>query len=350
MKISAFMTWTVAVSVLALAACSKQDSAVEGKTPTPPPAAAPDKPIVVSQDMIKATQNVEAAAAEAAAGMKKGAEAVSSDVVKPLRFSGIPNQNTTELAAHYKPLAEYLTTRLGVPVEYVPSADYNASVDAFKNADLLLCWFGGYTGVQARAAVPGARAIACGPRDMKFKSYFIANKDAGLKLSLDFPMELKGRKFTFGSPQSTSARLMPEYFIRTNAKMSPTEFFGAEPSFSKSHDQTLELVAAGTFEAGVVDYTVYEKRLKEGKVDPDVVQIIWESPVYCDYNFTAHPLLDKTYGPGFIEKLQAVLVKISGDDLKLLKAMDRDDGGLIKCENEDFETLRKVATEIGLLR
>ena len=60
--------------------------------------------------------------------------------------------------------------------------------------------------------------------------------------------------------------------------------------------------------------------------------------------------LDKNYGPGFTEKLQAVLVKMSGDDLKLLHAMDRDDGGLIKCENEDFETLRKLAVEIGLLR
>ena len=70
-----------------------------------------------------------------------------------LRFTGIPNENTTELKAKYQPLADHLSKTLGVTVEYVPVADYAASVDAFKNGDILLCWFGGYTGLQARQAV-----------------------------------------------------------------------------------------------------------------------------------------------------------------------------------------------------
>ena len=269
---------------------------------------------------------------------------------KVLRFSGIPNQNTTELAEKYKPLAKYLTDKLGVQVEYVPSADYNASVDAFKNGDLQLCWFGGFTGVQARLAVPGARAIACGPRDMKFKSYFVANKSLGLARSDAFPMQLKGKKFTFGSAQSTSGRLMPEYFIRQNTKMSPKDFFGMEMAFSGGHDKTCALVAAGTYDAGCVDYTVYDKLVKEKKVDPELVQVIWVSPEFCDYNFTAHPALDTTFGAGFTDKLQKTLTSIAGDDLKLLSAMDRNEGGLVACSNENWETLRKLAVEIGLVR
>ena len=110
------------------------------------------------------------------------------DKPKVLKFSGIPNQNSTELAEKYKPLAKYLALKLDVPVEYVPAADYNATVDGFKNGDLQLCWFGGFTGVQARSAVEGARAICCGPRDMKFKSYFVANKSLGLKKQDAFPI------------------------------------------------------------------------------------------------------------------------------------------------------------------
>jgi ABC-type phosphate/phosphonate transport system substrate-binding protein len=34
-----------------------------------------------------------------------------------LRFSGIPNQNTTELAEKYRPLGEHHTAQLGVKVE-----------------------------------------------------------------------------------------------------------------------------------------------------------------------------------------------------------------------------------------
>jgi phosphonate transport system substrate-binding protein len=95
--------------------------------------------------------------------------------LKALRFSGIPTQNTTELAAKYAPLAAHLTKTLGVPVEYVPSADYDASVNGFVNGDVQLCWFGGFTGVQARERVPAASVIACGKVDRAFKSYFVAN-------------------------------------------------------------------------------------------------------------------------------------------------------------------------------
>ncbi|MBL8862828.1 MAG: putative selenate ABC transporter substrate-binding protein [Planctomycetes bacterium] len=267
-----------------------------------------------------------------------------------LKFTGIPNQNTTELAEKYAPLAQHLASKLGVPVEYVPSADYNASVDAFKNGDVLLAWFGGYTGCQARAAVPGARAIACGARDVRFKSYVIANKASGLTPSKEFPTALRGKQFTFGSASSTSGRLMPEYFLRQATKQSPKEFFGAEPRFSGSHDKTIQLVAAGTFDAGVVDYTVFDKWVKEKKVDTDLVRIVWTTPEYADYNFTAHPKLDQVYGPGFTDKLQAELIAIQGEDRRLLAALDRAEDGLIACTNETFELLRKTAVEIGLLR
>ncbi len=280
-----------------------------------------------------------------------GTDLATTTAPKPvLKFTGIPNQNTTELAEKYAPLAKYLSSKLDVVVEYVPSADYNASVDAFKNGDVQLAWFGGYTGCQARAAVPGARAIACGKVDLKFKSYFIANKSAGIAKSENFPMALAGKKFTFGSASSTSGRLMPEYFIRKNSKKSPKEFFGAEPSFSGSHDKTIELVTAGTFDAGVVDFAVFDKRVKEEKVDLDKVQIIWTTPEFADYNFTVHPKLDVIYGEGFTEKLQSVLVGIDEEDRHFLDALDRSKDGLVACSNETFETLRKTAVEIGLLR
>ena len=267
-----------------------------------------------------------------------------------LKFTGIPNQNTTELAEKYRPLAKHLSEKLGILVEYVPSADYNASVDAFKNGDVQLAWFGGYTGCQARAAVPGARAIACGKIDLEFKSYFIVNKGTGIAKSADFPLALSGKKFTFGSASSTSGRLMPEHYIRKHTKKSPKEFFGAEPSFSGGHDKTVALVEAGTFDAGVVDFAVYDRLVKEKKVDLEKVAVIWTTPTYADYNFTAHPKLDEVYGAGFTDKLQTVLVGIEGEDRQMLAALDRVKDGLVACTNETFELLRKTAVDIGLLR
>jgi phosphonate transport system substrate-binding protein len=281
------------------------------------------------------------------------ASSASAQKPKVLRFTGIPNNNTTELEAKYKPLAKYLTDKLGVQVEYVPSSDYNASVDGFTNGDILLCWFGGLTGVQAREKVKGARVIACGKVDPQFHSYFIANKSTGIERSDSFPMALKGRKFTFGSPNSTSGRLMPEYFIRKYAKMSPAEFTGAEMSFSGQHDKTAALVQAGTFDAGAIDFTTYDRLVQEHKkdpkkgIDPDVCRVVWVTPNYPDYHFCAHPMIDEVFGQNFTDKLQAALIGIK--DPALLKGMDREDG-LIAAKNEDFDALRSVALEIGLVR
>jgi phosphonate transport system substrate-binding protein len=263
-----------------------------------------------------------------------------------LRFSAIPDQNSTELKEKFDALAAHLSDKLKVKVQYVPATDYKASVEMFKNGDIQLAWFGGLTGVQARAAVTGARAIVQGDTDPRFISYFVAHKDAPIQPSSSFPAELGKLSFTFGPASSTSGRLMPEHFIRKNTGKSPAQFFGKEPSFSEGHDKTLELVEAGKVQAGVVNFEVYDKRVADKKTDPKVVRIIWKTPQYADYNFTAHPDLDKQHGAGFIDRLQAALVAV--DDPKLLSAFPRKK--LIPAKNEDYAQIEQVAKELGFLR
>jgi len=263
-----------------------------------------------------------------------------------LVFTAIPDQNSTELEQKFAPVADYLSEQLGVPVKYLPTTSYDASVNAFKNGDVQLAWFGGLTGVQARKAVAGSQAIAQGKIDPKFKSYFIANVDAGIEPSSEFPMGLKGKSFTFGSRRSTSGRLMPEYFIRENTGSSPDEFFGQLSNFSGSHDKTATLVEAGTYQAGALNYATYDKMVADGKLDPTKCVKIWTTPDYADYNWTAHPSLDSVYGSGFTQKLQQALVGMTQPEL--LAAVTRPEG-LIPASNEDFASIHKLAVELGFL-
>ena len=263
-----------------------------------------------------------------------------------LRFSGIPDQNTTELAERFQPLAEYLSRELGVRVEYVPSRDYQATVELFRNGDVLLGWFGGLTGVQARGAVDGARAIAQGDADPDYYSYFIANKSTGLAASDEFPADIGKYSFTFGSESSTSGRLMPEYFIREATGQSPEEFFTDPLGFSGSHDRTAELVESGQYDVGALNYLVYERRVEDGTTDPDVARIIWQSPTYVDYHWVAHPRLDEAFGADFTDRLQQTLVGIT--DSNLLSALPRE--RLIRADDQDYDQLRAVAEQLGMLR
>jgi phosphonate transport system substrate-binding protein len=263
-----------------------------------------------------------------------------------LVFTAIPDDNASALSARFQPLAEHLSAELGVPVRYLPTSSYAASVEAFKNGDVQLAWFGGLTGAQARGAVTGARAIAQGAVDPHFKSYFIANAATGIEPGDAFPQDLEGRTFTFGSADSTSGRLMPEHFLRLHTGRSPRELFGRESSFSGSHDKTAALVQAGTFEAGALNYKTYDRLVAEGAIDPAVVRVVWTTPEYADYNWTAHPSLDQRFGAGFTDRLQDALVAI--DDPELLAAVDRAEG-LIPASNEDFLSIAELARDLGFL-
>lgn len=269
---------------------------------------------------------------------------------KVLTFTAIPDQNSTELEQRFDRVAAYLSEVLGIEVDYVPVADYTASVEAFKNGDVQLAWFGGLTGVRARHAVEGSRAIAQGTIDPEYVSYFIANPASGLTPGGkgSFPAEaFRGKSFTFGSESSTSGRLMPEHFIRQNTGQSPAEFFGHENRYSGSHDKTWEAVQNGSVELGAMSYTTYDKRKAEGKIDPDKCFIAWITPGYPDYSWNAHPAVDEMFGEGTIDRLQEALVSIT--DAELLVALDRPDG-IIEATNEDFAPLVELAEQLNLHR
>lgn len=270
----------------------------------------------------------------------------SSAAGEVLRFSAIPDQDTTELGERYDLLARHLSDRLGVAVEYWHASDYTASVEAFKNGDVQLAWFGGVTGVQAREAVDGARAIAQGRVDQEFVTYFVAHRDAGIEPGEDFPMAMQGKTFTFGPQSSTSGRLMPEFFIRQSTGRSPEEFFGHPNRYSATHTWTAKQVEAGTIQCGALNYKVYDDMLAAGELDPTLCVKVWTTPPYADYNWTAHPLLEERFGEGFTARLQSVLVSI-GDPL-LLKALQRPEG-LIPATDEDFASIKETMLNVGLL-
>ena len=263
-----------------------------------------------------------------------------------LRFTAIPDQDQSALVERFTPLAEYLERELGVPVEYVPLRDYPATVEAFRSGDVQLAWFGGLTGVQSRAEVEGARALAQGAVDPNFRSYFIANASTGLQRSEEFPEGLRGRSFTFGARDSTSGRLMPEHFVRTHTGQRAEEFFAQPLGFSGAHDQTARDVANGTYEAGVLNFLTYDAMVERGELDADQCRVVWVTPGYPDYNWTAHPLLKERFGADVFDRLQAALVGL--EDAELLSALERPDG-LIPAADEDYAPVALLAAEMGFL-
>jgi phosphonate transport system substrate-binding protein len=263
---------------------------------------------------------------------------------KTFTFTAIPDQDETRLKVRFGKVAEYLEKELGIEVKYIPVKSYAAAVSAFRNNQVQLAWFGGLSGVKARELVPGSQAIAQGYEDPNFETYFIAHASTGLSLSKEFPKEIAGKSFTFGSKGSTSGRLMPEYFIRQHLGKTPEEAF-SKVGFSGNHSKTVELVQAGAYQVGATNFKVWKKELAKGLIDERKLKIIWKTPGYPDYQWTIRGDVDNAYGKGFTAKVQAALLNMQ--DKALLEAFPRK--SFIKANNELYQPIKDTAQELGLI-
>jgi phosphonate transport system substrate-binding protein len=263
---------------------------------------------------------------------------------QPLIVSAIPDQDPEQLQRIYGSVVDYLSKELGIPVQYKPVTDYTASVTGFKVGDLDLVWYGGLTGVQTRLQVPGARAIVQRDIDAQFHSVFIANKASGINTLAD----LKGHTFTFGSESSTSGRLMPQFFLQENG-VQLTDFKG-QAGFSGSHDKTIELVTAGTYDSGALNEQVWKSRLAAGKVDLDKIKEIWVSPAFHDYHWLINPQVTARYGADFITKVQNAFLKLDPAVPEQKQVLDLFGAQkFIATEDANYSQIETVGRQIGLV-
>ena len=278
------------------------------------------------------------------------APSASEQETEPFVIGAIPDQDPELLQRRFGLLADYLNEELGVAVEYIPVTDYSSSVTAFRVGDLDMVWFGGLTGVQARLQVDDAQAIVQRITDDQFHAVFIANTDSGLEPIDDVAglSQLEGRSFTFGSESSTSGRLMPQYYLG-QAGVELDEFKG-QAGFSGSHNTTIELVEAGSYETGVLNEQVWLSRVESGDVDLDQVQVIWRTPAFYDYHWVIRPDVVERYGEDFIEQVTQAFTQLdvnNPDHKQILDLFSAE--AFIVTENGNYLQIETVGQDIGLI-
>ena len=282
----------------------------------------------------------------------QGATVFPAQAQATLRIGAIPDQNPERLNRRYGQLATELSDQLKVPVRYVPVSNYPAAVSAFRTGSLDLVWFGGLTGIQARLQTPGAQVLAQRAIDANFNSVFIANTSAGLQpiSSIDGLKALNGKRFTFGSESSTSGRLMPQHFL-AQAGVTPKQFAGGQAGFSGSHDATIALVQSGSYEAGALSEPVWNVAVKNGKVDPNKVKVIWKTPSFGNYHWVVRPNLDQRFGKGFTTKLQKAILGLAPTNerqkniLELFAAQR-----FVPAQESQYQPIEEVGRQLGKIR
>lgn len=258
-----------------------------------------------------------------------------------LRISAIPDEDPQELLRKYEPFTEYIAEEVGMKVKFVPVVDYAATVEGLAAGRLDVAWYGGFTSVQAVHRAKGATRLVMRVEDRAFKSVFVTRVDSGIRTLAD----LKGKTFAFGSVSSTSGHLMPRHFLKA-AGLEPERDF-RKFGFSGAHDATAAWVEAGRVDAGVLNFLVWAKLVRNNRVDAGEVHVFWTTPPYVDYVWVARGGVPEEVR----EKFKQALLKLDYADPRHKEIMDlQRTRKFVPARDSDWDSIRDAAVAAGMLK
>ncbi|MEJ7804409.1 MAG: putative selenate ABC transporter substrate-binding protein [Telluria sp.] len=268
--------------------------------------------------------------------------AMTASAEEIIRISGIPDENPTELQRKYKPMIDHLEKKLGVKVVYVPVIDYGAVVSALGSGKIDFAWLGGFSFVQAKV-MTGATPVVMRDIDRQFKSVFISNTGSGINK----PDDLKGKTFAFGAKSSTSGHLFPRYYLDKNYAINPERDFGSAPMYSGAHDSTVKLVESGKIQAGALNAEVWNRLVDSKKVDQAKVKVIWTTPEFVDYTWSAR----KGMPPAMTKKFADAFLTLNANNPADKAVLDLQGAKKFVTANpNDFDLIEQVGRSTGLLK
>ncbi|MFH1462601.1 MAG: phosphonate ABC transporter substrate-binding protein [bacterium] len=257
-----------------------------------------------------------------------------------LKMGLIPADDAQEMLRNYEPVSEYLSEKLGIQVEIQVTSDYTAAIEAMRSKHIDIAWFGPFSYIIA-ANVAGAEAIVNGVRRSDGKSDYhsiiVVHADSGIE-SLE---DLKGKKFAFVDPASTSGNLIPRKILIENG-IDPDNDFSAM-YYAGTHNAVEYAVANRKVDAGADSDNSYNRMAAEGEIDPEVNKILYTSEA-----IPGSPIVVRGDLPQELKQaIQNALIDM--DEQTILKVGGWGDiASYQKVSDSDYDIIRQTAETLGM--
>ena len=217
------------------------------------------------------------------------APAAAQDISE-FRIGVLGGENAQDRLASNECVRAYTEELLGVPTKIFTPADYDGVIQGLLGGTIDMAWLGASAYAKTYLTDPEAVDVVLVKTNLDgsfaYHSIGFAKKDSGIKSLAD----MKGKKFGFGDPNSTSGYLIPsvEIPVETGASMENGAYFG-EVVFTGGHEQTIVAVVNGDVDAGVTwadgqgawedgyNSGALRKAADSGIVDMNDIVEIWRS-------------------------------------------------------------------------
>ena len=272
-----------------------------------------------------------------------GLTVVGAMAAPPLKLGvGLFQPDKDKNDATYRPLASYLSQKLGREVELrtVDSWEGLAKSLASGETDLALMGPWGYVLANQQA---GAQVVSTILYDGK-PEYFgimVTHPDSGIKS----PKDLKGHTFAFGDKGSTSGYLIPLHYFMTQG-IDPDTYFSKV--LYTSHQAIETQVTRGALDAGADYNRNRNAMIEQGLIKADQSRIIWQSAPLPNDAFAVSSVL--AHDKDFVARLQNALSGV-GDALKSQpNLLPPHYTGFVSRDNTFYKPIRDAGLATGKLQ
>ena len=271
----------------------------------------------------------------------KSSSAAPGTAENPIRMAMVPSLDTQKLVASGEKLKQLMEKETGLKYEVSVPTSYTAVITAMGAGTIDVGWLSPIPYVIAHDRY-GVKVVLRTVRDNsdKYWSFIIARTDTGINELAD----LKGKKFAYGDPVSTSGAIYPKHLIRTSG-YDPEEFF-SNVIYAGAHDRVVMAVYNKQVDAGAIYGGVgTDAREKVVNALPDVMKktkVIAKSQEIPNDTVS----IRKDLPPAIAKKVTDGLVKVATSDegrIAIMSLYGID--GFVKAKDSDYDSVRKVAKE-----
>jgi len=190
-------------------------------------------------------------------------------------LAAIPWQNSAEQQASLKELVDYLQEKTDLSIQVEMAETYEDAVDLLVEEKVEMAFLGAFSYIKARDRNPQLEPLVVPIEKTTgrpwYTSVIAVRTDSGINTLED----LKGKRFSFVSPSSTSGYLVPSVHFQ-ELDLKPDRDFGAV-EYSGGHNKSAQLLAMGKVDAIATENQNYTHESQAGVLASGDYKIIWES-------------------------------------------------------------------------
>lgn len=266
----------------------------------------------------------------------------SSAALDELKIGLIPEQNLFKQLDRHRPLGEYLSKKIGIPIKFTVLSRYGNIINSFENERLDGAFWGSFTGALAidkLGILPLARPLSLDGTSTYFGIIFVA-KDSPVKSA----KEMKGKRIALVDRATTAGYLFPRAYLRESAGVTDFEGYFSQVFFAGSHDAAIKALVEGEADIACAKNTVYESMLKSDPSLTKKVQIIATSHTVPSNALGVRGDLD----PTIVGKLKSALLEM-GDTPEGLAILEKFGAKrFIPTASADYDPVFDLAKKAGI--